>query len=228
MKTLVLWDIDHTLLYSGGAGALGMRRAFRDLYGDGESFRAIEYSGRTDRAIFHDAAVEFGIESERAVSDMPRFIDTYIPHLEAALGEVTGGTLKPGVEDVLAALDRREGVVQALGTGNFRRAAEVKLRHFGIDAYFPGCVGGFGEDSADRHEVIAMGIARLRNGAPADRIVVIGDTPHDVSAAKACGAFALGVGTGEFPADDLRACGADAALTDFSDAGQALRIICGD
>ena len=58
----MLWDIDHTLLYSGGAGTLGMRRAFRDLYGEGESFRAIEHSGRTDWAILVDAAVEFGID----------------------------------------------------------------------------------------------------------------------------------------------------------------------
>ena len=226
MKTLVLWDIDHTLLYSGGAGAIGQRRAFRDLYGEGESFMAIEFSGRTDWAIFHEAAVEFGIDPDRAMADMPRFIDAYIPHLEAALGEVTGGTLKPGVEAVLAALDLRVGVVQALGTGNFRRAAEVKLRHFGIDRYFPGCAGGFGEDSADRHEVIALGIERLCNGAVAERIVVIGDTPHDVSAAKACGAFALGVGTGDYSAEDLLACGADAALPDLTDLERALNAIC--
>ena len=159
---------------------------------------------------------------------MPRFIDAYVPHLESALGEVTGGSLKPGIEAVLAALDEREGVMQALGTGNFRRAAEVKLRHFGIDGYFPGCVGGFGRTRSDRHEVIATGIARVRDASGADCIVIIGDTPHDVSAAKACGAFALGVGTGDFTADDLLASGADAALSDLADAHRALRVICGD
>jgi phosphoglycolate phosphatase-like HAD superfamily hydrolase len=134
----------------------------------------------------------------------------------------------PGIVDVLDALDRRDDVVQGLGTGNFRRAGELKLRHFEIARYFPGCIGGFGEDSEDRHEVIGAGIERLRNGdGAASRVVVIGDTPHDVSAAKANGAFALGVATGRDSVDDLLACGADAALADLADVERAVDIICG-
>lgn len=226
-STLVLWDIDNTLLYTGGAGMIGMRRAFADLYGIDDSFQRIEFSGRTDTAIFADAAAEHGMTPDAARDDMPRFIDAYVPHLTAALHEVTGA-LKPGVRPLLDALAARGDVAQGLGTGNFRRAAEVKVGHFGIASYFPGCVGGFGEDSPDRHEVIALAIARLRNGAVADgRVVVIGDTPHDVTAAKANGAFALAVATGRDSVETLLASGADVALADLSDVDRVLAIICG-
>jgi phosphoglycolate phosphatase len=227
MRTIVLWDIDQTLLYTGGAGMTGMRRAFRDLYGVDDSFGRVEFSGRTDWAIFGDEARLQGFPPDRIASELPRFIDAYIPHLETAMGEATGGTLKPGVTGVLAALDEREDVLQGLGTGNFRRACESKLRHFEIDAYFPGFVGGFGEDSEDRHEVIGTGIGRLRNGGDASRIVIIGDTPNDVSAARANGAFAFGAATGSHSVEDLLACGADAALADLSDIDRAIAIICG-
>lgn len=226
-RTLVLWDIDNTLLYTGGAGMIGMRRAFADLYGIEDSFQRIEFSGRTDTAIFRDAAAEHGMAEEAARADMQRFIDAYVPHLEVALREVKGGALKPGVRAALDALAGRADVVQGLGTGNFRRAAEMKVRHFEIAQYFPGCVGGFGEDSHDRHEVIAMGIERLWDGGVPARIVIIGDTPHDVTAAKANGAFALAVATGRDSVEDLMAAGADVALADLSDVGRVVEIVCG-
>lgn len=228
MRTIVLWDIDNTLLYTGGAGSIGMTRAFRDLYGVDDGFQRIEFSGRTDTAIFGDAARAHGVADDRLPAERRRFLDAYIPHLHRALNEVTTGRLMPGIVGVLDALDQRADVVQGLGTGNFRRGGELKLRHFEIARYFPGCVGGFGEDSEHRADVIGAGIERLRNGdGAASRIVVIGDTPHDVSAAKANGAFALAVGTGRDSVQDLLACGADIALTDLSDVDRAVDIICG-
>ena len=227
MQTIVLWDIDQTLLYTGGAGMTGMRRAFRDLYGVEDTFGRVEFSGRTDRAIFRDEAIQHGFDAQRIASELPRYIDAYIPHLETAMREATDGTLKPGVIEVLAALLSRDDVVQGLGTGNFRRAAESKLRFFDLHGYFPGCIGGFGEDSEDRHEVIAAGIERLRNGATDSRFVIIGDTPNDISAARANNAFALGVATGGHSVDDLLACGADIALADLSDVERAVSVIVG-
>jgi phosphoglycolate phosphatase-like HAD superfamily hydrolase len=228
MRTIVLWDIDNTLLYTGGAGSIGMTRAFRDLYGVDDGFQRIEFSGRTDTAIFADAARAHGVADDRLPAERRRFLDAYIPHLHRALNEVTTGHLMPGIVDVLDALDQRDGVVQGLGTGNFRRGGELKLRHFEIARYFPGCIGGFGEDSEHRADVIAAGIERLRNGDGApSRVVVIGDTPHDVSAARANGAFALAVATGRDSVEDLLACGADIALPDLSDVARAVDIICG-
>jgi len=227
LPVYVLWDIDNTLLYTGGAGSLGMRRAFRDLYGADDAFGRVEFSGRTDTAIFADAAHAHGILPDQLDGEITRFVNAYVPHLRAALHEVDGA-LMPGVAAALDALAARDDVVMGLGTGNFRRGGELKLVHYGIGGYFPGFVGGFGEDSPSRDEVIRIGIGRLAGGAAnGDRVVVIGDTPHDITAARANGAFSLAVATGRNPLGELLACGADAALEDLADLERVLDIICG-
>lgn len=226
MRTIVLWDIDNTLLYTGGAGSLGMARAFEELYGVPDAFRSVEFSGRTDTAIFRDCARANGIAEDALPSEQQRFLDAYVPHLATALAEVEG-KLMPGVRDVLDALTERDDVVQGLGTGNFRAGGQLKLEHYQIGSYFPEFVGGFGEDAEARAEVIGRGIERLsgfeRNGA---RVVVIGDTPHDVTAALANGAFALAVATGKDSAAVLRDAGAHVALADLSDVARVVEIIC--
>jgi phosphoglycolate phosphatase-like HAD superfamily hydrolase len=134
------------------------------------------------------------------------------------------GTLMPGVGAVLDAISARDGVMQALGTGNFRRGGQLKLRYYGIDHHFPEMPGGFGEDSESRDEMIGAAIRRLCDGTK-PRVVVIGDTPHDVAAARANNAFALGVATGRDSVDDLLACGADVALENLSDLDRVMRIV---
>ena len=225
MRTIVLWDIDNTLLYTGGAGSLGMARAFRDLYGVEDAFRRIEFSGRTDSAIFADAALAHGLAADALPIEVPRFTDAYIEHLRVTLDEAVGGRVLPGILDVLEALSPRDDVLQGLGTGNFRRGGELKLRHYDLGRYFPGVRGGFGEDSEDRSAVITRGIERLRDGAEGTRVVVIGDTPHDVRAARANGAYALAVATGRNSVEELLACGADAALADLSDCERVLDLL---
>ena len=226
MTIVVLWDIDNTLLYTGGAGSLAMARAFEDLYGVPDAFGRVEFSGRTDTAIFFDAARAHGLDQTNLHPELSRFYDAYVAHLRPALDEVTG-RLMPGVRDLLNALAGRADVRMGLGTGNFRRGGEMKLRHYGIDPFFPDTLGGFGEDAESRDAVIAAGIERMTNGTPPDRVVIIGDTPHDVTAAHANGAFALAVATGRDSVDELASCGADVVLPDLSDTAAALRIICG-
>jgi phosphoglycolate phosphatase-like HAD superfamily hydrolase len=211
------------LLYTGGAGSIGMRRAFEEVYGIADAFARVEFSGRTDCAIFRDAARAHALAHATLDEEQARFLDAYIPHLERALLE-TRGALMPGVAAALDALHARDDVLQALGTGNFRRGGEAKLRHFGIDHYFPGFPGGFGEEHEDRAVMIGAAIRRLSNG-DAPRVIVIGDTPHDVTAARANGAFALAVATGRDSQETLLAAGADAALPDLSDLPYVLRLI---
>jgi phosphoglycolate phosphatase-like HAD superfamily hydrolase len=200
-----------------------MRRAFCDLYGVDDAFGRVEFSGRTDTAIFRDAARIHGLDEATFDDEQARFLDAYIPHLADAL-HATDGSLMPGIAALLEALDGRDGVLQALGTGNFRRGGELKLSHYGIGQYFPGFPGGFGEDSESRDKVIGGAIERLTNGTR-PRVVVIGDTPHDVAAALANGAYALAVATGRNAVDELLACGAHAALENLSDIEQALSLI---
>jgi phosphoglycolate phosphatase-like HAD superfamily hydrolase len=225
--TLVLWDIDNTLLYTGGAGSVGMRLAFRDLYGVDDAFGKVEFSGRTDTAIFRDCARMHGLDEAQLDAEQARFVDAYIPHLAAALIE-TRGTLMPGVATVLEALSARDDVMQALGTGNFRRGGELKLRHYGIDHHFPDLPGGFGEDSESRDEMIGAAISRavgrLRDGTR-PRVVVIGDTPHDVTAARANGAYALAVATGRNSVDELTACGAHVAVDNLLDLDRVMQLV---
>ena len=226
MRTIVLWDIDNTLLYTGGAGSLGMARAFRDLYGVDDAFRRVEFSGRTDTAIFTDAALAHGIAADAIPVELPRFIDAYVDHLRATLVETAGGRVMPGVVELLDVLSGRDDVRLGLGTGNFRRGGELKVRHYELEGYFRPLEGGFGEDSDDRATVIARGIERLRDGdSDGVRVVVIGDTPHDVTAARANGAYALAVATGRDSVEELLAAGADAALADLSDCERALDLI---
>jgi phosphoglycolate phosphatase-like HAD superfamily hydrolase len=200
-----------------------MRRAFCDLYGIDDAFGRVEFSGRTDTAIFRDAARLHGLDESTFDAEQARFLDAYVPHLAAAL-ETTEGSLMPGIAALLEALDEHDGVMQALGTGNFRRGGELKLRHYGIDRYFPGFPGGFGEDSEHRDKVIGGAIEGLTNGTR-PRAVVIGDTPHDVTAALANGAYALGVATGRNTIEELLAVGAHAALEDLSELDRALSLI---
>lgn len=226
-RVIVLWDIDNTLLYTGGAGTLGMTRAFERLYGVADAFGRVEFSGRSDRAIFRDAALSAGIAPPDLELETARFIDAYAPELERALGEVAG-SLMPGIRAILERLAALSSVVQGLGTGNFRATGIAKLKYYGIAHHFPDFVGGFGDDHELREELVRIGIARLQDNAAADRVVVVGDTPHDVAAARANGAFSIAVATGRDSEEVLAAAGADVVLRDLSETDRTMSIIVGE
>ena len=216
MTPTILFDIDGTLLYSGGAGSLTMRRAFHELYGIEDGFRRVEFSGRTDWAILRDAMREHAVLRNGAgfEGEMTRFQETYYRLLEGTLHEVEGGLALPGVSELLAALSARDGARIGLATGNFRTAAFMKLRHFGLDGLL--AEGGFGDDAEDRGELVGVAIERVADGAPGP-VWVVGDTPLDIGAAHANEARALAVATGTNSIEQLRAAGADLALEDLSD-----------
>ena len=225
VSSIILFDVDGTLLWSGGAGSLAMRRTFQQLYGIEDGFRGVEFSGRTDWAILQDAMQRHGLldadaRSGPAESALPqeivRFQETYHRLLEPTLYDVKGGRALPGVPRLLAALSAREDVRLGLATGNFREATFIKLRHFGLDGYLS--EGGFGDDAEDRGEMVGIAIKRVAGGAPVDRksVWVIGDTLLDIEAARANGARVLAVATGPCSLEELRTAGADLALEELS------------
>ena len=227
---IILFDVDQTLLYSGGAGSLAMRRAFHQLYGIEDGFRRVEFSGRTDWGILRDAMQQHGLggsADEDFREEMRRFQQTYYRLLEPALREVESGRVMPGVGELLEALAGREGVRMGLGTGNFRQAAFLKLRHFGLDGYLS--EGGFGDDAEDRGELIGIAIERVGGDERGDSRLtwVIGDTPLDIAAAQANGARSLGVATGKDSVEVLLAAGADVALADLSETQAVLAALLG-
>jgi len=208
--TLVLFDIDGTLISSGRAGARGMNRSFERLFGVAGALDTVPLAGRTDRAIVSDVFAELGVAGDEAA--MIRLRDAYLEDLAAALVEPDshpGGVL-PGVEPLLASLDARDDVVIGLLTGNFARGAAIKLGHFGLWGRFP--FGAFGDVHADRRALVPLAVeAACVAGYPRfepDQIIIIGDTPADVDCAHAHGARAVAVATGPFTSDVLVPTGA--------------------
>ena len=224
---IVLFDVDQTLLYSGGAGSLAMRRAFHQLYGIEDGFGRVEFTGRTDWSILREAMIEHGLLERSAAGfepEMARFQHAYFQLLEPTLREVEGGRVMPGVPELIAALAGRDARL-GLATGNFRQACFIKLRYFGLDAHLH--EGGFGDDAEERGRLVGIAIERVANGVARDPafVWVIGDTVLDVAAARANHARALAVATGSTPSDALRAAGADAVVGDLSDTKAILELL---
>jgi phosphoglycolate phosphatase len=224
MTRLLLFDIDNTLLSTGGAGGLGMNLAFQEMFGISDGFANVELSGRTDLFILSEGLRHHGI-SGGLEAHLPAFLQSYHRHLSRTLKE-RKGHLEPGFPHVLDALLQRGDVRLGLATGNFSEAAWMKLDHYEIRQYFVD--GAFGDESLDRAEMVRTGIQRFARDVPAKDVLVIGDTPHDVSAALANGLVAVGVATGTYSVDQLRDSGAQLVFEDFTDWHYATAILSGE
>jgi len=221
LPKLVLFDIDNTLLWSGGAGGRAMNIAFRDMFGIDDGFARVEFNGRTDRSIFAEGLREHRIRGEGEAL-LREFMERYFSTLPGTLSEMPG-RLMPGFPQLLQTLQRRPDVGLGLATGNFRRSGYLKLAYYGVDGFFPN--GGFGEESEQRVEIVRLAVQRLAPGLEMADVIVVGDTPHDVDSALACGAVAVGVATGRHSVDDLKACGSHQVFADFADwEGVAVRL----
>ncbi|MPZ23958.1 MAG: HAD hydrolase-like protein [Dehalococcoidia bacterium] len=221
-RAIVLWDIDQTLVRTGGAGSVAMDMAFQEIYGVEDAFARVEFSGRTDYGIFFDSLDYGGFDKSDFQGQLERFKAVYLRRLDELLPERNGAVL-PGVLRVIEALALRQ-TPQGVATGNFKGGAELKLRHFGLDRWLRG--GGYGDSSAVRADLVAEAAASIRaeHGAVDGGVYVIGDTPLDVEAAHANGYVAVAVATGRYSIDELLACGAHHAFQDLTDVEQVLAI----
>lgn len=238
IRKLVLFDIDGTLILTGGAGIRAMNRACEELVGHRQALANISVAGRTDRIILADVVTQAGHRLDDGLLEQLR--DRYIDHLKDEIerpGATQGfesfgarGGLKavmPGIHELLDTLERRHDVFLGLLTGNFEAGARIKLEHFDLWRYFR--CGAFGDDSADRNDLVPFALQRARQcGAPhfpSEHVLVVGDTPHDIACARAAGAVPVAVATGGFSADQLRAHGADVVFNDLSDTGEFLKLL---
>lgn len=226
MRAVCLFDIDGTLLSTGGAGQLAMERALAKVFGLSEIRGEILAAGRTDRAITTDLFRGHGLADDpRAWSE---FVAEYFAQLRRTLVELQGQVL-PGVMTLLETLSTREDVALGLLTGNFREGANLKLRHYQIDHHF--AFGGYGDDHHDRDDVartaLAEAVRHLRRELDASTVWVLGDTPSDVKCARAIGARAVAVATGIYDAAELAATSPDHLYRDFSDPEPLLSAILG-
>ena len=212
---ICLFDIDGTLISSGGAGKTALEEALADEFGVAHLIEKLQLSGRTDRAIVRDLFRLHVIDE--TPENLRRLTAAYLRHLPAHLRDK--GRVLPGVVELLTKLRGRKDVLVGLLTGNVRDGARVKLGHFGLHEHFP--FGGFGDLHFDRDDVAREALAevkRLLNGsADPGRIWVVGDTPLDVRCARAIGARAAAVATGWHGRDELADHRPDLLLTDLSD-----------
>src|SRR5215210_3888154 len=145
---LVLFDIDGTILHSGGAGEHSLRLALKDRFGRDDDLAKVEIAGRTDAGIARQIFEMHGIEP--TPENLAEFFDGYLHHLAQELPR-TNGHLLPGVVELLEKLRDRPHVALALLTGNLSRGAELKLTHYGVWHYFQ--FGAFADDHHDRNEL---------------------------------------------------------------------------
>jgi phosphoglycolate phosphatase len=216
---VLLFDIDGTLIRSGGAGKAAMEAGLKTAFGVAEIRDRVSYSGRTDPGIARELLTIHDVEPTDA--NVERLKAAYLSHLPMMLRR-RGGTVLPGIAEALRR--ERQGAVVGLLTGNIRAGAEAKLRHFGLWDHFP--FGGFADGLEDRDDVARRALAEAESHVgraidPCD-VWVIGDTPLDVKCARAIGAKAVVVQTGWHHRDELVACGPDHLLPDFTHAGELL------
>jgi phosphoglycolate phosphatase-like HAD superfamily hydrolase len=220
----ILFDIDGTLIDSGGAGLGALDLAFREMYSVDDAFRDIPMAGRTDLQIIREGLELHGIGySEGAI---PEFSKTYIKYLMQNVDN-RKGHVKDGVREVLERLDSCGDYMLGLLTGNIEEGARIKLEHFGLHGYFR--TGAFGSDSEDRNELLPIAVEKLRREFSLEidfrDCFVIGDTPKDVDCAKCHGAYAIAVATGPYSCSALSEAGADLVLQDLSDTDRLLSVL---
>ena len=220
-KKLLLFDIDGTLIVSGGAGEHALRLGIKDRFGLDEDFQGIEIAGRTDSGIARQFFAKHSLPA--TPENTAAFFDGYLHHLPSLLSQKRGRLL-PGILPLLDALKARPDMVLALLTGNLARGAELKLTHYGVWDYFE--FGAYADDHHDRNQLghFARTRAQERHGGdfPPGRICVLGDTPHDITCARAIGAKAVAIATGQYSREMLAAHAPDFLFDDLGDVGAVL------
>ncbi|MDI3290728.1 HAD hydrolase-like protein [Polyangium sp. 15x6] len=206
--TILLFDIDGTLIDTGGAGRRSMERAFECVTGRADACAHFSFDGMTDRAIVRRGLDAVGTSADEPAID--RVLDAYLEALVAEVAASTGYVTHPGIDHVLAHAARFSHIALGLGTGNVRDGARIKLDRASLFGRFS--FGGFGCDAEERARILDAGARRGAELLGKDRgdcrVVVIGDTPKDIAAAQAIGAESLAVGTGRFVPEDLAKAGA--------------------
>ena len=225
-RRLVLFDIDGTLLLSGGAGTRALNRAFLELFGRPNAFDQIPVAGRTDPLLLNDAVRRTGLVLDE--SQRQAFQDRYCDLLEVEILKPNPRKrLMPGVKHLLGRLQKQRDIYLGLLTGNYARAAKTKLKHFGLWSFF--FSGAYGEDGAERNDLFPVALKRARAlgiviGSP-ENVFVVGDTPLDILCAQVGGAQSIAVATGSYDVETLKKKGATIALSDLSRPDEFLSIL---
>jgi phosphoglycolate phosphatase len=212
MIEAVLFDIDGTLITTGGGGAVAWRRAFEELHGTPLDIREVTESGMTDPEVGRVALRNIlGRDPDRR--ELATAMARYLRHLSDAIDESDGYRVMPGIEELVERLVDA-GHLLGLTTGNIEAAAHIKLARAGLNRFFS--FGGYGSDSNERTELTRSALERGRfvsgNTLIESACISVGDTPRDVAAGHGAGIEVVGVATGNFTVEQLREAGADHAV----------------
>ena len=231
VRTLILFDIDGTLLLTDGAGRSALRSALLQIFGVSGPCDVYDFHGKTDPQIVFDLMSAGGLERDEIERRLPELWPVYVSALERELEVRQQGdsvTLLPGVGELLEVLESRADVLLGLLTGNIEQGARLKLAAAGVTTKFQ--VGGFGSDSPVRMEIARIAAARAESaGYQAGRtaVVVVGDTPVDVACGRELSGRAVAVATGRHGPEELADAGADAVFEDFRNTADVVSSLLG-
>lgn len=239
---ICFFDIDGTLLLTGGAGQAAFAKTLAEDFGISEIDATVPFAGRSDRAIAMDLFRRHGIQPSEG--NWLRFCEGYVRWLEQML-HTHRGTVLPGVVELLAILATRGDVAIGLLTGNLKEGARRKLGHYGLWQWFH--FGGYGDEFTERRDIAAAALVAARihlNGTTATsgfnsqspapdigaaawsgEILVIGDTPHDVECGRSIGARCIAVSTGQTPASLLQKAQPDVLVDTLRDVEPILSLL---
>ena len=213
---VVLFDVDETLVHTGGAGARSWNAAFEKIYDRPADIGKHTSAGETDPQVARETFVGV-MGREPSLAELDRIYAQYLLHLADDIWTSEQYRVLPGAEKLLLDLVDA-GAILGVVSGAMEGAARTKLMPGNLNRFF--LFGAYGSDSPDRPELTKLAIHkanRLHDGLDAARVLVVGDTPLDIAAANAAGAVSVGVATGRYSVDELTAAGAHHVLGSLED-----------
>jgi phosphoglycolate phosphatase len=212
---LILFDIDGTLIDSGGAGVRSLNLAMEELFSLENAFQGISMAGKTDTQIIKEGLMKYDLFLDGSIGAV---INAYLKHLEREI-QNDRKHVKPGIYEILDELKDLSGSELGLLTGNLEAGARIKLEPFMLNRYFS--TGAFGSDDEDRNNLLPIAVGRFeklfQKKIEIDSCIIVGDTPRDVECAHTYGAKCFAVATGPYSYDDLAETGADYVVHDLSE-----------
>jgi phosphoglycolate phosphatase len=216
---LLLFDVDQTLISTGGAGIRALNRAFLKLFSLQNAMEGILPHGKTDPGIIREIFTTRAGDSQcdGYPTSLEPILDSYLTFLKEEVETSSSYKVLPGILDVLDSMSVRPDVLVGLATGNVEAGARIKLERGNLNRYF--AFGGFGSDSENRTQLVKRG-AEMASAFSGQRLepsntFVIGDTPRDIEAGREAGFQTIGVATGKYSRSDLMNSGATLAIHDF-------------
>jgi phosphoglycolate phosphatase-like HAD superfamily hydrolase len=214
----VLFDIDGTLISTGGAGARSWRYAFDELYGIPADIGEFTDAGMTDPTVAR-LTFKAAVGHDPTPRELATVMAAYLDRIPYEVEHSEKYRVLDGADELLRRLGREKGVLLGITSGAVEAAAHIKLSRAGFNRYFP--FGGYGSDSPDRIELTQRALERgallLGEALDPKQVLVVGDTPKDLDAAHGAGCVAVGVATGHYTREQLEEAGADVVLDSLRD-----------